>query len=99
MTYGYDLGGNTRTVTDQHGTVTHDYDSANVLTATTYPTANGGTAKQVYKIDDHGAAPTPARRPANATPDTEPSTWAAHEKVTYRARRTRSPACKRRGQR
>ncbi|MEK6310899.1 MAG: RHS repeat-associated core domain-containing protein [Curtobacterium sp.] len=86
VTYGYDLGGNTRTVTDQHGTVTHDYDSANVLTATTYPTANGATAKQVYKVDDHGRrTDTWLGAPANATPDAEPSTWAAHQKITYGA--------------
>ncbi|GGL03162.1 type IV secretion protein Rhs [Curtobacterium luteum] len=86
VSYAYDLGGNTRTVTDQHGTVTHDYDSANVLTATTYPAADGGTAKQVYKIDDHGRrTDTWLGAPANATPDTAPSTWAAHQKITYGA--------------
>lgn len=54
VSYGYDLAGIATTVADQHGTVTHDYDPANALKSTTYPTANGGTAQQLYWTDGHG---------------------------------------------
>jgi RHS repeat-associated protein len=84
VSYGYDLAGNTHTVTDGHGTVTHDYDVANVLTGTTYPTANGGTAKQVYKNDDHGRR-TDAWLGAveNTDPTKDPTSWQAHQTITY----------------
>ncbi|MCS6554580.1 RHS repeat-associated core domain-containing protein [Curtobacterium flaccumfaciens] len=84
VSYGYDLAGNTAKVTDAHGTVTHDYDVANVLTRTTYPTANGGTAKQVYKNDDHGRR-TDAWLGAveNTDPTQDPTSWQAHQTITY----------------
>ncbi|WP_140448642.1 RHS repeat-associated core domain-containing protein [Curtobacterium flaccumfaciens] len=84
VSYGYDLAGNTAKVTDAHGTVTHDYDVANVLTRTTYPTANGGTAKQVYKNDDHGRR-TDAWLGAveNTDPTKDPTSWQAHQTITY----------------
>ncbi|MCS6580143.1 RHS repeat-associated core domain-containing protein [Curtobacterium citreum] len=84
VSYGYDLAGNTHTVTDGHGTVTHDYDVANVLTRTTYPIANGGTAKQVYKNDDHGRR-TDAWLGAveNTDPTQDPTSWQAHQTITY----------------
>ncbi|WNY35396.1 hypothetical protein Q9Q99_13030 [Curtobacterium flaccumfaciens] len=84
VSYGYDLAGNTVKVTDAHGTVTHDYDVANVLTRTTYPTANGGTAKQVYKNDDHGRR-TDAWLGAveNTDPTQDPTSWQAHQTITY----------------
>ncbi|MBF4606585.1 RHS repeat-associated core domain-containing protein [Curtobacterium sp. VKM Ac-1393] len=84
VSYGYDLAGNTAKVTDDHGTVTHDYDVANVLTRTTYPTANGGTAKQVYKNDDHGRR-TDAWLGAveNTDPTKDPTSWQAHQTITY----------------
>ncbi|WP_261976588.1 RHS repeat-associated core domain-containing protein [Curtobacterium sp. B8] len=86
VSYGYDLAGNTSQVTDQHGTVTHDYDVANVLVKTTYPTADGGTGKQLYKNDDHGRRTDTwlgAVEPTN--PADDPSTWQAHETITYGA--------------
>ena len=84
VSYGYDLAGNTAKVTDAHGTVTHDYDVANVLTRTTYPTADGGTAKQVYKNDDHGRR-TDAWLGAveNTDPTQDPTSWQAHQTITY----------------
>ncbi|MBF4594710.1 hypothetical protein ITJ58_13185 [Curtobacterium flaccumfaciens] len=84
VSYGYDLAGNTHTVTDGHGTVTHDYDVANVLTRTTYPTANGGTAKQVYKNDDHGRrTDTWLGAVENTDPTQDPTSWQAHQTITY----------------
>ncbi|UYC81441.1 RHS repeat-associated core domain-containing protein [Curtobacterium poinsettiae] len=84
VSYGYDLAGNTHTVTDGHGTVTHDYDVANVLTRTTYPTANGGTAKQVYKNDDHGRrTDTWLGAVENTDPTEDPTSWQAHQTITY----------------
>ncbi|MEV7934054.1 RHS repeat-associated core domain-containing protein [Curtobacterium sp. NPDC089185] len=82
VSYGYDLAGNTSQVTDQHSTVTHDYDPANVLVKTTYPAADGGTAKQVYKNDDHGR-----RTDAwlGASSDSDPTSWQAHQTITYGA--------------
>lgn len=86
VTYGYDLAGNTAKVTDGHGTVTHDYDVANVLTRTTYPTANGGTAKQVYKNDDHGRrTDTWLGAVENTDPTKDPTSWQAHQTITYGA--------------
>ncbi|WP_426724839.1 RHS repeat-associated core domain-containing protein [Curtobacterium flaccumfaciens] len=84
VSYGFDLAGNTHTVTDGHGTVTHDYDVANVLTRTTYPTANGGTAKQVYKNDDHGRrTDTWLGAVENTDPTQDPTSWQAHQTITY----------------
>ncbi len=86
VSYGYDLAGNTHTVTDGHGTVTHDYDVANVLVKTTYPTADGGTAKQLYKNDNHGRRTDTwlgAVEPAN--PADDPTSWQAHQTITYGA--------------
>lgn len=84
VSYGYDLAGNTAKVTDAHGTVTHDYDVANVLTRTTYPTANGGTAKQVYKNDDHGRrTDTWLGAVENTDPTKDPTSWQAHQTITY----------------
>ncbi|SBN63226.1 RHS repeat-associated core domain-containing protein [Curtobacterium sp. 9128] len=81
--YGYDLAGNTVSVTDAHGTVTHDYDPANALASTTYPT-NSGTAKQLYRIDDHGRrTDTWLAAVANADPTKDPTSWQAHQKLTY----------------
>ncbi len=86
VSYGYDLAGNTAKVTDAHGTVTHDYDVANVLTRTTYPTANGGTAKQVYKNDDHGRrTDTWLGAVENTDPTKDPTSWQAHQTITYGA--------------
>lgn len=84
VSYGYDLAGNTAKVTDDHGSVTHDYDVANVLTRTTYPTANGGTAKQVYKNDDHGRrTDTWLGAVENTDPTKDPTSWQAHQTITY----------------
>jgi len=84
VSYGYDLAGNTAKVIDAHGTVTHDYDVANVLTRTTYPTANGGTAKQVYKNDDHGRrTDTWLAAVENTDPTKDPTSWQAHQTITY----------------
>ncbi len=84
VSYGYDLAGNTAKVADTHGTVTHDYDVANVLTRTTYPTANGGTAKQVYKNDDHGRrTDTWLGAVENTDPTEDPTSWQAHQTITY----------------
>jgi len=84
VSYGYDLAGNTAKVIDAHGTVTHDYDVANVLTRTTYPTANGGTAKQVYKNDDHGRrTDTWLGAVENSDPTKDPTSWQAHQTITY----------------
>lgn len=84
VSYGYDLAGNTAKATDAHGTVTHDYDVANVLTRTTYPTANGGTAKQVYKNDDHGRrTDTWLGAVENTDPTKHPTSWQAHQTITY----------------
>ncbi|MDR6573328.1 RHS repeat-associated protein [Curtobacterium sp. 320] len=86
VSYGYDLAGNTVRVTDQHGTVTHDYDAANVLTATTYPTGDGGTAKQLYTNDDHGRRTDVwLNATANADPTKDPTSWQAHQHITYGA--------------
>jgi len=86
VSYGYDLAGNTAKVTDAHGTVTHDYDVANVLTRTTYPTADGGTAKQVYKNDDHGRrTDTWLGAVENTDPTKDPTSWQAHQTITYGA--------------
>ncbi|WP_336696802.1 RHS repeat domain-containing protein [Curtobacterium sp. USHLN213] len=84
--YAYDLAGNTHAVTDQHGTVTHDYDAANVLTATTYPTGDGGAAKQLYTNDDHGRRTDVwLNATANADPTKDPTSWQAHQHITYGA--------------
>lgn len=81
--YSYDLAGNTATVVDAHGTVSHDYDPANALTSTTYPTSSG-TAKQLYWTDDHGRrTDTWLAAVANADPTKDPTSWQAHQKLTY----------------
>ncbi len=86
VSYEYDLAGNTHAVTDQHGTVTHDYDAANVLTATTYPTGDGGTAKQLYTNDDHGRRTDVwLNATANADLTKDPTSWQAHQHITYGA--------------
>jgi RHS repeat-associated protein len=83
VSYGYDLAGNTVKVTDEQGTVTHEYDVSEVLTSTTYPT-NSGTAKQLYKTDDHGRrTDTWLNATPNADPVKDPEVWAAHQKLTY----------------
>ncbi|TCL79665.1 RHS repeat-associated protein [Curtobacterium sp. PhB128] len=83
VSYGYDLAGNTAQVTDSTGTVTHTYDASEVLTATTYPTSSG-TAKQIYLTDKQGRrTDTWLGADASATPGVAPSTWSAHQKLTY----------------
>ncbi len=83
MSYGYDLAGNTAQVTDSTGTVTHTYDGSEVLTATTYPTSSG-TAKQIYLTDSQGRrTDTWLGADASATPGVAPSTWSAHQKLSY----------------
>lgn len=83
VSYGYDLAGNTVEVTDAKGTVTHEYDPSEVLTSTTYPTTSG-TAKQLYKTDDHGRrTDTWLNATPNADPAKDPEVWAAHQKLTY----------------
>lgn len=81
--YGYDLAGNTITVVDAHGTVSQGYDPANALSSTTYPTSSG-TAKQLYWTDDHGRrTDTWLAAVANADPAQDPTSWQAHQKLTY----------------
>ncbi|WP_141399128.1 RHS repeat-associated core domain-containing protein [Curtobacterium sp. 'Ferrero'] len=83
VSYGYDLAGNIAQVTDSTGTVTHTYDPSEVLTATTYPTASG-TAKQIYLTDPQGRrTDTWLGADTSAMPGVEPSTWSAHQKLTY----------------
>jgi|GEM_PF-1217384 len=86
IAYGYDLAGNTVQVTDQHGTVTHAYDPANALQSTTYPTGNGDTAQQLYWTDDHGRrTDTWLNAVPNSDPTKDPTSWQAHQKITYGA--------------
>ena len=83
VSYGYDLAGNTAQVTDSAGTVSHTYDASEVLTATTYPTSSG-TAKQIYLTDPQGRrTDTWLGADASATPGVAPSTWTAHQKLSY----------------
>ncbi|WP_228518143.1 beta strand repeat-containing protein [Curtobacterium sp. VKM Ac-1376] len=83
VAYGYDLAGNIAQVTDSTGTVTHDYDPSEVLTATTYPT-NSGTAEQIYLTDSQGRrTDTWLGAPNTATSGVEPTSWQAHQKLTY----------------
>lgn len=83
VSYGYDLAGNTTQVTDSTGTVTHTYDASEVLTATTYPTS-AGTAKQIYLTDKQGRrTDTWLGANASAIPGVAPSTWSAHQKLSY----------------
>ncbi|MDP4332459.1 RHS repeat-associated core domain-containing protein [Curtobacterium sp. A7_M15] len=83
VSYGYDLAGNTAQVTDSTGTVSHTYDASEVLTATTYPTSSG-TAKQIYLTDPQGRrTDTWLGADASATPGVAPSTWSAHQKLSY----------------
>ncbi|WP_139166341.1 RHS repeat domain-containing protein [Curtobacterium sp. UNCCL20] len=86
VSYSYDLAGNTVQVTDQHGTLTHAYDPANALQSTTYPTGNGDTAEQLYWTDDHGRrTDTWLKAVPNANPTESPTSWQAHQKITYGA--------------
>jgi len=83
VSYGYDLAGNTTKVTDPQGTDTHDYDPANVLTQTTYPTSSG-TAKQLYTTDDKGRrTDTWLAATANSDPTKDPTAWQARQHLDY----------------
>lgn len=83
VSYGYDLAGNTAQVTDTTGTVTHSYDASEVLTSTTYPTSSG-TAQQLYWTDKNGRrTDTWLGAIPNADPSKDPTSWKAHQKLTY----------------